>query len=457
MNSLLLKIYEQEYLKLELFSVTQKNREFFISKIDHRDLLKIYTVEPTKYDLELYGELADTSSHLAQYYEMVVQKDDDEIDTKGFQRTEDEERVKEIKTFLTNDIFPVFPNTIIVTCDLGVDISDVENDVPVEKYINRETSGKLSFIEKREDKLFIYIPYSSNSLVIVDGQHRLAGLREAKLTDKYELILSFVIGYDRTYIANLFYTINYYQKKVNKSVLLHLQSEFSRKLDEVTFMHGIVRILNEHRQSPLNGRIKMLGVTPKDIAEEDKVKYGVSQAFLIDYMLPLIGKEPSRSLYQPVFYYYYKNDEYYGDLVKFILMYFNAIKRHTKNYWENPKDSIVTKTISIGAFIKILHILFLEMFVVEWRCDPSKIREVSTDCLEERLRGIGNVDFSKAGDFGGVSSSGTLGKLQKHLVSKMDYFGNKDYEQVVENIKHKDLVVYKDWYARSLEKMSNIK
>jgi hypothetical protein len=207
-----------------------------------------------------------------------------------------------------------------------------------------------------------------------------------------------------------------------------------------------VRILNEHRQSPLNGRIKMLGVTPKEASDEEKVKYGVSQAFLIDYILPLIGKEPSRSLYQPVFYYYYKNKDYYGDLVKFVLMYFNAIRRHTKIYWDDPKNSIITKTISIGAFIKILHLIFVKIFVEEWGCDPSKLREVNTDYLAERLHGIGEVDFSKSGIFGGMSSSGTLGKLQKHIVAKMEFFGKKEYDLVVEEIRSNYLQTYKEWY-----------
>lgn len=446
MKGLHVTINNNEYLKLELMPINQRNREFYITKIEHQDLLHIYTVEPTEYDLELYGDLADTSSDLAQYYEMIVQKEDNEIDTKGFQRFEEEERVKEIKRFLIENEFPVFPNSIIVTCNLGIDISDVEEDVSIDEYIKTEPYGKLSFVEKMHGKMHIYIPFCSNSLIIVDGQHRLAGLRDAKLQEPYELITSFIIGYDRTYIANLFYTINYYQKKVNKSVLLHLQSEFSRKLDESTFIHGIVRILNEHRQSPLNGRIKMLGVTPKNANVEEKTNYGVSQAFLVDYMLPLIGKEPSRSLYQPVFYYYYKNKDYHGDLVKFILMYFNAIRRHTSNYWANPKDSIITKTLSIGAFIKVLHLIYIKLFIDEWECNPDGIKNTNTDSLETLLNGIEDIDFSKTGDFGGVSSAGSLGKLQKHIVSKMEYFGKKDYELVVEDIRINYLPKYKEWY-----------
>lgn len=447
-----IEIDGKKYLKLELIQICQKDRHYYISKIEHKELLDIYTVEPTVYDQERYGELADSSSDLANYYEMIIQKDDDEIATQGFQRLEEEERVKDITSFLLKNDFPIFPNSIIVTCDLGVDISDVEEGVPVTTYMSMDIAGKLSFIEKTDNKTYIYVPLLPNSLIIIDGQHRLAGLREAKLTEEYELVLSFVIGYDRAYIANLFYTINYYQKKVNKSVLLHLQAEFSRKLDEVTFMHGIVRILNEHKQSPLSGRIKMLGVTPQNSSDEEKYRYGVSQAFLIDYMLPLIGSEPSRSLYQPVFYYYYKHSEFHGDLVKFIFMYFNAIRRHTRNYWEDPKNSIITKTISIGAFIKILHIIFLKFFVESWQCRPEKIRDVTTDMLEELFVGINNIDFSKEGAFGGVSSSGTLGKLQKLIMSNMKYFNFNNFEQITELVKSDYLDIYKKWYLKEFRK-----
>lgn len=440
-------IHNRTYLKLELISVQQKDRRFYISKINHGDLLDIHTVEPTTYDEEIYGDLKDSSSALAGYYEMVVQKDDDEIETQGFQRHEEEDRVREIKKFLSSSKFPIFPNTIIVTCDLGVDIADVDEGVEVENYIPENNTSKLSFFEILGDKSYIYIPYEENSLVIVDGQHRLAGLREAEIPNgEYELVLSFVIGYDRSYVANLFYTINHYQKKVNKSVLLHLQSEFSRKLDQVTFIHGIVRILNEHKQSPLNSRIKMLGVVPKGIESTEKYRYGVSQAFLIDYMLPLVGSEPSRGNYQPIFNYYYKNKDYHGDLIKLIIMYFNAIKRHAKVHWDNPKDSIVTKTISIGAFIKILHFLMIKMFVDDWDCNPSKIREITTDVLQEKLQGISNVDFSKTGDFGGVSSSGTLGKLQKLICVNIDYFNVDTYEELIDDLKENYIPRFKDWF-----------
>jgi len=446
MNSCKTIIHDREYLKLQIIPIVQKNCEFFITKIEHKDLLKIYTVEPTKYDIALYGDLKDTSSDLAQYYEMIVQKDDEDIQTQGFQRVEEEDRVYDIKKFILSDDFPVFPNSVIVTCDLGIDISDVESGVPVEEYMRDSNNSKLSFIEKNDGNTYIYVPFESNSLIIVDGQHRVAGLREANILDKYELIISIIVGYDRTYISSLFYTINYYQKKVNKSVLLHLQAEFSRKLDQVTFIHGIVRILNEHRQSSLNGRIKMLGITPKNATDVEKANYGVSQAFLVDYMLPLIGKEPSRSLYQPVFYYYYKNKDYHGDLVKFILMYFNAIRRHTSHYWANTKDSIITKTISIGAFIKVLHLIYVKIFIDEWNCNADGIKSITTDHLEILLNGIEDIDFSKSGTFGGVSSAGSLGKLQKHIVSKMEYFGKNDYEVVVDDFRRNYLPKYKEWY-----------
>ena len=56
----------------------------------------------------------------------------------------------------------------------------------------------------------------------------------------------------------LFYTINYTQKSVDRSILYHLANSFSNELTEFKLLHEFIRMLNENEKSPLKDKIKIL-------------------------------------------------------------------------------------------------------------------------------------------------------------------------------------------------------
>jgi len=244
-----------------------------------------------------------------------------------------------------------------------------------------------------------------------------------------------VIDYDRTVLAELFYTINYTQKSVNKSLLYHLSGEFSRELNEITFLHEAVKILNEIKDSPFYKRIKMLGTVPDEVSQQEKDKMTVSQAFLIDYLLPTISEKAKRSINPPIFLYYFKNEKLQIEIVRFINKYFKAIGNITGGQWDDPNASIISKTMSVGALIKILHFLFIKIFIDEYKCNFIEIKNITTEDMMKKVRGIEKINLSVDGDFGKEGSVGGLNKLKKAMVENIKYFEAKTYDSFLDNFR----------------------
>ena len=305
--------FGKEFLRIELACIEQKGKQFYLGKITADDFVKLFTVEPAEYDVEKQIIMQRKFPDDESYYKYLTGESKKRIDQKAFERKEEKSRIRQIKTFLEQEEYALFPNSIIVSCDLINDQLGASWDTGFEEIgkskLLFDSASTLSFLDTSEETLRLYVPYVKNSILIIDGQHRIRGLQEAdpKKIGKYELLVTFVIGYDRSVIAKLFYTINYTQKSVSKSLLYHLSGEFSTELNELTFLHEVVRMLNELEHSPFRKRIKMLGYVPANGNEQERKLMTVSQAFLIDYLRPMISKNQRRSIYAPIFLHYYKN------------------------------------------------------------------------------------------------------------------------------------------------------
>lgn len=449
-------VNNEEYLKLKLLSVEQKGKRFYVGKVSAKFFLDVYTVEPAEYDMYKQSLMAAKFKDEEDYFNYLVRDSKEEIDSKAFQRKEDKDRVKEIAEFLREEEYSLFPNTIIVTCDLVNELLTEEiflfSDFLKLVSANNELK-KYAFLEEIEGNYFLYLPNVKNSILVIDGQHRIRGLEESspELQNSYEILLSFLIDYDRSTIAKLFYTINYTQKSVNKSQLYHLTGEFSKQLNEIAFMHEAVRILNEIESSALFHRIKMLGYIPEDTPEKDKKYLTISQAFLIDYLVPTIIMTKSRkTIYQPVFLYYYNNKELRIEIVRFLLKYFNAIKDIFPKDWSNPESSIIVRSISIGAFLQILHILFIIILKQKLNYNADKIKEITKDDIASLLKGVEKIDFSKKGEFGGgISSAGSLSKLKEKIISMSAFAEGKTYHKFIEDFKSTFIPEFRDWLSNN--------
>ena len=443
----------KEFLIVELVPVRQKGREFYIGKMPANDLLHVCTVEPTRYDIlkEIARKATDTDYE--DYFANRIGKDRGIPPDLGAERELSTDRVKKIRKFLNEEEFAFFPNNIIVTCDLMNDVIDIGEEAEVKDLVRSGNAVLPILINTRNSTL--YIPFEENSLLVVDGQHRLAGLNEADVNVKegYEVLVAFIIGFDRSVTAKLFYTINYEQKPVKKSLLYHLMSEFSKELTSITFMHEVVKILNETKGSPFYTRVKMLGRIDDDTPNEIREKMTISQAFLIEYLERTISVKAMRGkLYPPIFLYYYTHENKRVEIIRFIIRYFQAVSRLKKDEWDNPRESIICNSMSIGAFIKIMHFVFVKMFVEEFGLDPNKIAGVTVDSLMQKLDGIQDMSFSKE-TYGGASSAGGLNQIMKDILIRIKYLDAKSYEDFTNTYRDNYVTPFKNWIYKNVEEV----
>lgn len=428
----------QEYVALELIRINQRNRIFFVTKILAVDFLKMYTVEPTTYDHMKYTNLAKIIQSEEEYYNSLASQYAIES---GFQRKLDGKRVNEIADFLNTNDYPLFPNSIIATCDLinGNEYFEKEESVTIEDFVNLPNKlSNLAFFFENMGKSFILLPLVKSSLLIIDGQHRIKGLENAnqEVINNYELILSLILDYDRAVIAKLFYTINYEQRSVNKSLLYHLTGEFSSKIGVITYLHYTAKLLNEIPNSPFFGKIKMLGIVPENIDLASKQRLSISQAFFIDELRRFIDVTYSKQSYlRPIFRWYYERDKYQVEIIKFLAMFFNVVSKIKKMDWADPKESSLSKGIGVGALLRVMNAVFIDLFVNRWDCDPLRINKNGSKEIEELLEGFSDFDYRFASK--GIGGLSGINKIAIEIISGLNYFkkdGPSDFESKFKKI-----------------------
>lgn len=414
-----------EFLKVDLVQINQKEQSFYIAKIKASDFLQVYTVRPAQYDLEKHTSLANSFQGDDKYYSHLIHEDKENIKEKDFQRDPNDDRINKIVKFLKEEEYAFFPNTIIANCELinDWDNFDIDETSSEQAFFDLIDKPKfVSFLRSESGKYFLYIPFVPNSVLVIDGQHRLVGLEKTnkEIKDNYDLVIAFIIGFDRSIIAKQFYTINYEQKPVNKSLLYQLTGEFTREINELSFLHNVVKLLNELDNSPFQGRVKMLGSTPKSISADAKSKLSISQAFLIDSTIRFISEKAKGSLYAPIFLKYFKNQEDHIHIVRTLARYFNAV-REIKSDWENPNESLISKGMGVAALLKTLNLLFPIIFKKEMQSNWANISNLTVEDFRRILGGLENVDFGTNGPFGKAASAGSMIKIKDAILTNLSY------------------------------------
>lgn len=432
------------FLDVELVEIIQKDKSFYIAKILAKDFLNLFTVRPAQYDLLKHSELAKNFPDDDNYFKHLINQDLKNLKNDGFQRDPNFDRISKISKFLNNEDYALFPNTIIANCELINDWPDfnfTENN-SFDDFINSEKPSYLSFLKKDGESYHLFIPYIENSILVIDGQHRLEGLKRSSdnIIQNYELVIAFIIGFDRAVIAKQFYTINYEQKAVNKSLLYQLTGEFSTEVDELSFMHNVVKLLNELDDSPFYGRIKMLGITPKDFTKEQKEKLSISQAFLIDALIRYVSSSAKNSTYPPIFLTYYMNPEEHIFIVRAIARFFKAVKQ-IKPEWDNPNESLLSKGMGVGALIKVFNLLFPIIFKKEMENDLTKIKDLTVEKYVIILKGLENIDFSSNGPFGKTGSAGSINKIKDEIIKSLEYLDTPETIEIFEAIYKQDFLL----------------
>ena len=266
-----------------------------------------------------------------------------------YQRLLDKTRVRAIARYLQQDE-TLLPNGIILA---------VRDEVSVK--IN---GAKLEIVWDPK--------YQAIPLNIIDGQHRVEGLRmlmmeNSSVYSSFTIPVTILLDLPFFAQAELFATINGEQKKVNRSRIYDLlgykpvadlelkQQAYWGEMAVQRFCHHAVKVLNSSTKSPWHNRVKMRG-SGKGI---------VTQAAFVDHLAAFMisKKERVNMRYIPVLFPYFKDSDLIG-LSRTLVVYFLGINEAKPKYWQSDdalSASLFGKTNGIAVMINILHDLICDV------------------------------------------------------------------------------------------------
>ena len=205
---------------------------------------------------------------------------------KGFQRVLDKKRAKNIAAYL-DDNKGVIPSAIILSAQ---DNAKVRYD---------SKSGKLSYEKIAE------------SMLVIDGQHRIYGLYDAKLD--YEIPVVIFVGLTSSEEVRLFIDINTTQKGVPSALILDIKNQAGTEtkveerqrilfdnLDKDSVLSGYL-LRNESKAGKIsrtvfNGCTKIIFETGPVSEYNDTIIYNTLKNYLeaVDYVFKLSGNKNAR-------------------------------------------------------------------------------------------------------------------------------------------------------------------
>lgn len=318
---------DSDPIKLEFscLRVSQPIGDLFLASVPHTKL-----IEMTHFDVR-----------------RVLQENRDVERYLGIQRPLNNRRVTELQQYV-NFYDASFPTAIIVA---------VQEEFAT--YDEEKRMISLSNVPKDGDKPPIPI---QNIARVLDGQHRIAGLRNFK-GDAFELPVTIFVGADIADQAHIFATVNLEQSKVNKSLAYDLYSLATSRSPQKT-CHSIAIVLDQDDESPLHRRIKRLGV-----AEEGKGFQPLSQATFVESVMqyisgnpkadrdrllrheklkPATGEDLTRLPFRNFFV-----EERDVEVVEVLFNYFNTIKARWPDAWSNTdRGNMLNRTNGFRAFMR---------------------------------------------------------------------------------------------------------
>jgi DNA phosphorothioation-associated DGQHR protein 1 len=333
----------------------------------------------------------------------------------GVQRGLNSKRIENISKYSQTDS-ALFPNSIILSANMLKDGTTPENDPWTINPLGR-----------------LIVPTENEYASIVDGQHRIEGLKKAikdgGIDESFSVVCAIYFELTAPEQAEVFATINFNQQKVDKSLAYQL---FGYDLDSTesefwapdTLAIYLSRLLNKDDGSPFINRINF-GMK-QDIREDPEVvkvkvvetaeakakakadKWTVSTSTIVEGILRLISKNPAADRYKLHKKKILKNKR--GDLeCKLVkeaplrneyirnndIQLFELISDYFKVWedlaWSNSETSFMYKTIGIQASFDILRFL-----CEDYGLDKVKILERISEIDVQKL-GLLNVNFSGIG------------------------------------------------------------
>ncbi len=367
--------------------------------------------------------------------------------TTEFQRQLSEKKLKEIQLYLREEIKQInigkslglFPSSLILynrsfeSDDLVIDTKEkLKNDEVelTEQIIHDSYTSELDccfYRHQSDDYYKLYIPNNTGITLIVDGQHRFYGTKllynsvDEKTQgqiDDFEFIMTFLVGFDVYEVGQIFATVNFNQKPVNRSLYYDIfgsapQTDREGNLqNDIRLAHDLALHLNNNESSPIYSMIKLLG----------KGEGLFSQAFFVKRMLALFKS----GIWNKYLIDYINGGNEYKDIAQFMKDYLYALFEAYPSAWPekvNKKgklvyssyyyDYILCKTTGLGAFFRLIKDIY------------PKISKNSNSYKKEIMNYFTKISdkdadklFSSSGIYGGAGSEGLQDKLYLYLKSK---------------------------------------
>ncbi|MDP1645601.1 MAG: DNA phosphorothioation-associated DGQHR protein 1 [Thiobacillus sp.] len=378
-----------------------------MTETDSINRLAIRVNQPlgTFYAFSLGADVLDriTYSQPAEVMERMEQETDENkggYSIFGTQRGENKKRLDEIASFIRTTE-ATFPNAIILAANY-----DQEG-----RYIEDE-ARRWAIEGPDEGPWKLHIPSSSErSASIIDGQHRLHAfnrLPPGAPERSMELLCVVFLELPTPYHAYVFATINFNQKKVDRSLAYEL---FGFDVDErpaqywspETLAVYLTRLMNTEKKSPLFRSIFPAADSDRLFSDADGQADGdvrVSMATIVDGILRLLSKNPredrnivrrpenrelGRESLSPIngvplrTLYIQGNDKAIYDL---LCNYFAAVRF---TVWSTAgKGSYLRKTVGVQALFDVLRELLISK--------PITAANFSYDALVMTLTPCSNLD-----------------------------------------------------------------
>jgi len=213
---------------------------------------------------------------------------------------------------------------------------------------------------------------------IVDGQHRLQGIAQSGMADSFVIPVVFIADATEEQKALLFATINGKQTKVPASYIYDLFGVTEGRSPQKS-AHEIARAINSLSESPWYKRLKMLGTKTPGSVES------LSQGTFVKELLRHISTDPAEDmnlmrqglppLERPgcVFNTYFR-EEQDATILKILLNLFTGMRRVWPDQWDNPRDSVLTKTVCFSGTM---------MSLPELVSSGKARKDLSTDHFEQ--------------------------------------------------------------------------
>lgn len=336
----------------------------------------------------------------------------------GTQRGENKKRLEEIASFIRTTE-ATFPNAIILAANYDPNGEYIEEGDPRRWTVNGAPDGSWK----------LHIPsLSERSASIIDGQHRLHAFDKLPPDTperSMELLCVVFLELPTPYHAYVFATINFNQKKVDRSLAYEL---FGFDVDErtanfwspETLAVYLTRLMNTEK-GPLFRSIFPAADSDKlfsDADEQPSKDVRVSMATVVDGILRLISKNPKedrnlvrrpenkelgrKSLAQinklPLRTLYIQgNDKAIYDL---LYNYFSAVQ--TKIWANAGKGSYLRKTVGVQALFDTLKELLLDSPITASNFSVETLSVILEPCADldplgdkYQASGIGRSDIRR--------------------------------------------------------------